>query len=1573
MDNAGIAGVSNTLLSVRSSGFDLAVQGRARAAQASGGVLGSLFIGSNSWFTANPGSEVPFVLRVNNNAAIEAGGGIIFDGLGYAGGSGTGSGRTAGLLGGGGGYGGFGGASISNAALGGIAYGSASAPVSNGSGGGAGSGSQIYNLGGSGGGAFELTVSNALVMNGTISANGNPGVGQNSGGGAGGSVWITAGSISGSGLVSANGGAGDLPGGAGGGGGRIAVFYYTNQFAGSLTAYGGAGANYGGAGTVYLDRMGIQSPTTVITPYVWVIIDNGGSGGTNTPVPLLSGAYDLTVTGKARAAAGGQTIQLGTLLVASNSFLICTNVTPTILNVTNTATLEAGSGILLDGYGFAAGTGTGAGHTTQTNGVQAGSGGGYGGVGGSCGSAPGGMAYGGIYEPNAAGSGGGNGTSPYNPGGAGGGVLQFSVTSTLALDGTISANGGSASGVAGGGGSGGSIWVRTARLTGSGSISANGGAGGAPYGGGGGGGRIAIQFTAAGNTNAFAGVYSAYGGPGGAPGGAGTIYITPFGLQGGGQVIVDNGGSPSPTNTPLSALQSVDVTVSGGARAALGAVSSIRSLLVASNSWVTLGTNAGLPIGSLGLTITSNLIVQAGGVITMDGAGYGGGQGTGAGHTVSSAQGMSGSGAGHGGTGGSSLFGASGGVSYDDPLRPGVMGSGGGNTTENVGGGAGGGLLSITVNGTLALDGRLSADGLPASGPGSGGGSGGSVLLTVGQLTGSGIISASGGAGDPAYGGGGGGGRIAIYYGTNAFGGRFSAFGGPGAMAGGAGTIYVSPNKGANTPPQFIVNNGGQSGTNTPLSVTTKADLSILGGAVVTPVSLTFLNSLVIGSNSWLVCTNIYEPPLSVTASAIIQIGGGISLVGQGFPPGKGPGTGGTASNPTYGPADSGGGHGGFGGASITGAAGGAAYDSLLQPTNSGSGGGSQQFPASGAGGGALHLTVGTTLQVDGTIAADGGDALLEGGGGGAGGSLWLTVGDLSGAGVISANGGDGDYLQGGGGGGGRIAIYYATNAFQGPIRAWGGMGALFGGAGTIYSKANASAGGQVVVDNGGSAGTNTPLTTPEPFTLTVSGAAIVNPDSAPLVLGSLLVDSGGKLTHLTTQSNLDLTVFTNAVIGTNGAIVVDGAGYSGSNAGPGAGRMTNTFSGSGGGYGGVGGAGVSGIPGGGAYGSALQPTDRGSRGGIFTNLSGFCQGGGAVLLKVGGTLTLDGVVSANGNAGLIEGTGGGAGGSLWLTARGFEGSGMIFANGGPGEPNQGGGGGGGRIAVYCLSNSFKGTLGASGGPGASPGGAGTVYVTNSIPLPQVIAQSPSGAIESAVSYVDLTFGSLMIFSSATPADFGLDTPNGPLPSAGLAVSPSSLRTIRLSFPAQSALGDYEVSAGPQISDMYGQSMAAAYAGSFAIVPPTISGRVADANGEGVPYLTILVSGDAFPVLTDANGDYALEVYPSWAGTLTPQRGGDIFIPSSHTYTNVSHDLTNQNFLMATSEMMMLTSQRQGTNFNLSWFGLNGVSYRVLYSWDLSHWMPYTSPTIGTNGPMTFTMPIDLGTPAEYFRFSAAY
>jgi hypothetical protein len=608
---------------------------------------------------------------------------------------------------------------------------------------------------------------------------------------------------------------------------------------------------------------------------------------------------------------------------------------------------------------------------------------------------------------------------------------------------------------------------------------------------------------------------------------------------------------------------------------------------------------------------------------------------------------------------------------------------------------------------------------------------------------------------------------------------------------------------------------------------------------------------------------------------------------------------------------------------------------------------------------------------LDGQISADGTGGTF-GGGGGSGGSLWLTVGKLAGGGDILSDGGAGDW-PGGGGGGGRIAIYYAANEFTGVVSAHGGYGLMFGGAGTIYSKAIGNPVGQVVVDNGGTSGTNTPLSSPEAFDLAITGGATVNPSGGELTFSSLLINSGANLTHLNTQSNLDVVVLGSANIGSDGSLAVNGEGFSGGNGGPGAGQMLVDGSGSGAGYGGPGGASASGAPGGGTYGSATQPIDRGSRGGLFSpaNYPNFCQGGGAVRLRVGGTLTVNGKLTANGDDALYDSAGGGAGGSIWVTAGTFAGEGFVTANGGGGEPFNGGGGGGGRIAIDCQSNTFTGFLGAFGGYGASPGGNGTLVITN-IAAPMIIAQSPTDIVSSVVSYVDLTFDSLMNSNSISASDFTLDTPNGFLPQSSLTVTALDLNTIRISFPPQDTSGYYEVQAGPFIEDIYGVPMSATYVDSFVILPPVISGYVTDANGLPVRFVTVRPAGGLSPDVTDANGFYSIEVLPSWTGTTTPSKGSALFIPGMRSYADLTSDRTNQNFIMVTSSALALNSQRQGAGLSLGWYGINGVSYQLLYSTDLVNWAPYGAPITGTNGQMTIIAPID-NTPEKFFRFTTSY
>jgi hypothetical protein len=267
-------------------------------------------------------------------------------------------------------------------------------------------------------------------------------------------------------------------------------------------------------------------------------------------------------------------------------------------------------------------------------------------------------------------------------------------------------------------------------LAGSGLISADGGAGNA-LGGGGGGGRIAVVYTSA---NAFSGLMSAHGGGGYAWGGAGTIY-TKASNQSLGLVTVDNGGQFG-TNTSLSG--NFDLTIKGGAVVAVSYnnLPTVGTLLVASNGWLVSTGSIAYPVL---LTISGNATIQAGGGITADGTGYASGSGTGAGRTyqVGNPYGYVGGGGGYGGygaSGGGTTL-AYGGITYGSLTAPVDMGSGGGGYTGTqlppAAGGAGGGVVRLSVIGTLQVDGTLSARGMAGTGPCAGGGSGGSIYLAV--------------------------------------------------------------------------------------------------------------------------------------------------------------------------------------------------------------------------------------------------------------------------------------------------------------------------------------------------------------------------------------------------------------------------------------------------------------------------------------------------------------------------------------------------------------------------------------------------------------------------------------------------------------------------------------------------------------------------------------------------------------------------------------------------------------------------------------------------------------------------
>jgi uncharacterized repeat protein (TIGR01451 family) len=953
-------------------------------------------------------------------------------------------------------------------------------------------------------------------------------------------------------------------------------------------------------------------------------------------------------------------------------------------------TIDSGSSISANGTGNGPASGPGSGVNVNPTGGANGSGGGYGGKGGKGnGGSSGGGIYGSATRPVDFGSGGGPGGGNGGPGGAGGGAIRLNVSNTLTNSGMISANGTNAVNT-GGGGSGGSIWVTATVLAGAGAFKANGG-GALNSGGGGGGGRIAIYY----NSSAFAGSIEAKGGPinvggygqVGQDGTAGlfdTVHNNlavvnyfrfqeddgPFNLN---QILLDNAKASFQGSTPI--LKMGDLTL-------------INSSFVYLN-------HEEAPQGIVILN-AQNVSVDATSKIGVDGGGYSPGEGPGQGVDA----GVYAGGGGYGGKGGAGQWSA-GGSTYGSTEEPVDPGSGGGNSTSNGSlGGAGGGAIRLIVSNTLTNNGLISANGSNGSGN-SGGGSGGSLWVTTDMIGGSGFFKADGGAG--AYGGGGGGGgRIAIYYQSSSFNGSVEAKAGVGNNGGlngydGTAGLLDTTNNTLRVVNYFrFQEEDGPFNFNKVILDSAKASFQ---GATVT---LT-VGDLALDHNSSLFLAREEAPQGTIRITANnIALDDTSNIRGDmgGYGSATGPGTGGYAS--AY---AGGAGYGGKGGAGQWGA-GGTTYGSATRPVDLGSGGANDADGLGGLGGGAIRLIVSNALNNNGFISANGG--IGEGNaGGGSGGSLWIIAKTLTGTGSFKADGGDGGYGAGGGGGG-RIAIYYQSSDFNGAIEAKAGLGhngGLNGADGTagLFDTANNNL--KVInyfrfqTDDG-------------PFNfneVTLDNAkASFQGSTASMTVGDLMLANNSSL-YLTREefsggifslSAIDLT------IDATSKITADGVGY-GSSTGPGAGIDTATNTG-GGGYGGKGGNGQ-GSAGGGTYGLADAPVDFGSGGGKATswNQPGGA-GGAAIRIIVSDNFTNNGLITANGSDGAGY-SGGGSGGSIWVTTNIFAGAGYFKANGGN-TAHAGGGGGGGRIAINYQTSTFSGGCEVSGGGfGYQGGDSGTI------------------------------------------------------------------------------------------------------------------------------------------------------------------------------------------------------------------------------------------------------------------------
>jgi len=184
----------------------------------------TLKVSSNSVLTHSLTSEAGLLIQARR---VEVDGTSLIDvsGKGYRGGIRDGNtscnGETLGGVSGavyrsGGSYGGYGG--VFEGVGNNLPYGTPWDPVYLGSGGSCGAWNR---QGGHGGGLIKIMATEAVVVEGSILANGGIGGGDQAGNGSGGSIKIVTSLLKGTGTISANGGVGEV----GGGGGRVAITY----------------------------------------------------------------------------------------------------------------------------------------------------------------------------------------------------------------------------------------------------------------------------------------------------------------------------------------------------------------------------------------------------------------------------------------------------------------------------------------------------------------------------------------------------------------------------------------------------------------------------------------------------------------------------------------------------------------------------------------------------------------------------------------------------------------------------------------------------------------------------------------------------------------------------------------------------------------------------------------------------------------------------------------------------------------------------------------------------------------------------------------------------------------------------------------------------------------------------------------------------------------------------------------------------------------------------------------------------------------------------------------------------
>ncbi len=598
------------------------------------------------------------------------------------------------------------------------------------------------NAGFNGGGVIYLGAPR-IVLNGTVSANGESCANDNGGAGAGGSIIIDATVIDGAGYISANGGNGlegvEMP--EGGGGGRI-VLRYSLSSSVDVSAYGGSFGGESGS-IVYMDKQNkINSQKMGSITFSDDSLNIDADNQVYEYKDVIVNGSKVVINGKH---------QFNSLRLVNGAVLSHDNIKDTsdrgiVLEIKESLSIDSSSMIDVTGKGYAGAHDSVPALTRKfVKGALGKSGGSYGGKGGEVDSTTN-NPYGSPSMPLDFGSGGGKGSADSSRGGNGGGIVYIKA-SNIFLNGQIIANGENSND--GGAGSGGSITIESSTINGKGTLSVTGGS--SRNGGGGSGGRVALY----GNYSRFNVDDAIYfsGGFGAKLGGSGTVYFGDNGLYADPlnaryvfknvSISIDSITDSIVKNVPLL-FDNSTVTIDGHC--------TLKSIVLRKGSVITHNQ------GASGLFLTTEFLsIDNSSSIDVSGKGYPGDRfvndaWTGArtvGNIIGSTNGAGGS---YGGLG----YGTGANPIYGDPINPNELGSGGSTDRiyTDVQGGDGGGLVKISTK-RLDIDGSILANGTNTNSYwGYGGGSGGGISITADSITGNGIINANAEKG--------GGGRIAI-------------------------------------------------------------------------------------------------------------------------------------------------------------------------------------------------------------------------------------------------------------------------------------------------------------------------------------------------------------------------------------------------------------------------------------------------------------------------------------------------------------------------------------------------------------------------------------------------------------------------------------------------------------------------------------------------------------------------------------------------------------------------------------------------------------------------------------------